>query len=141
MSRENRHDSGSKSHHYPTQYIINDGSMTVHERALRHSNAVIYNAPGSSLQLVSSPPKPTSTDKHHNHHTYHAPPGYYSERATTRTITSPPIQTCHGCLEQREMYSGGYCYDCSSGRLERRLKDRQGRHTPPEPEKKLLGWR
>ncbi|OTA55090.1 hypothetical protein K449DRAFT_469069 [Hypoxylon sp. EC38] len=49
LSRESRYTG------HPTQYIVNEGRMTVDNKVLRHSNAVIYNAPG---------PPPTTSQIH-----------------------------------------------------------------------------
>ncbi|KAI0009622.1 hypothetical protein F4779DRAFT_361736 [Xylariaceae sp. FL0662B] len=111
--------------HHPTQYIVNDGRMIIDEKALHYSNAVIYNAPGSTMWL-----KPTSLSSVRTPYVPYHSPGM------------PPIRTCRGCFQQRELYFGNYCRDCTSARLapptERYYSDRKPLYMP---ERRSLGWR
>lgn len=127
LSRESRHNG------HPTQYIVNEGRMTVDHKVLRHSNAVIYNAPGSSLRL--SPSRQTSSMRTRST-SYYAPESSWSSS----------IHTCRGCRERREIYFGGYCHDCNSMRLVSSPREIYGqryrdyRYLPPAPERRSLAW-
>ncbi|KAI1139202.1 hypothetical protein F5Y05DRAFT_381117 [Hypoxylon sp. FL0543] len=127
LSRESRYTG------HPTQYIVNEGRMFVDRKTLQHSNAVIYNAPGSSLRV--SPSRSTSTTRTRST-SYYAP----------KSSWSPSIHTCRGCLERREIYFEGYCHDCNSLRLvsspreSYRLRDRDYRYLARAPERRMVGW-
>ncbi|OTA83393.1 hypothetical protein M434DRAFT_400687 [Hypoxylon sp. CO27-5] len=127
LSRESRYTG------HPTQYIVNEGRMTVDNKVLRHSNAVIYNAPGSSLRL--SPSRQTSTMRSRST-SYYVPDSSWSSS----------IHTCRGCHERREIYFGGYCHDCNSMRLvsspreSYRQRYHDYRYLAPAPERRSLGW-
>ncbi|KAI1397976.1 hypothetical protein F4819DRAFT_470269 [Hypoxylon fuscum] len=133
FGRESRHSS------HPTQYIVNEGKMIVDQRTLRHTNAIIYNAPGSTMRLVPSKPVPKA-----KHNSFYYPP------TSPWWDTTTSIHTCRGCLQRRELYSGagGYCRDCTALRLgppyqaERyRLQGRNDWHPAYMPERRQLGWR
>ena len=83
--------------HRPTQYIVNNGHLVVDDRSARHSDAVIYNARGSTMWL-----KPTSNDYS---------PIIYEPHYSYRSRSS-----CRGCYERRGTYSAGYCRDCYNHR-------------------------
>ncbi len=65
LSHETRHSA------HPTQYIVNRGKMTMDDRSFRHSNAFIYNTPGSSLRIV---PTQTESVTRTRYGSYHSPP-------------------------------------------------------------------
>ncbi|KAI2471614.1 hypothetical protein F4781DRAFT_386809, partial [Annulohypoxylon bovei var. microspora] len=131
LSRESRH-SG-----HTTQYIVNEGRMVVNEKTLRHSNAVIYNAPGSSLRFAPSRHTSYSSIRHSSH---------YAPESSSWT-TSPSTSVCRGCYEHRELYYGNYCHKCTSIRQvswpneSYRLRDREYRYITRAPERKLVTWR
>ncbi|OTB02011.1 hypothetical protein M426DRAFT_323083 [Hypoxylon sp. CI-4A] len=122
---------------HPTQYIVNEGKMIVDDQTLRHSNAVIYNAPGSTLRFAPSKPTPSKKVRFNSH----LAPEH------SKLATAPPIYTCRGCFERRELYYRGYCHDCTSMRLVSapketfKLRDRQDRQIERVPDRKLVGWR
>ncbi|KAI1207597.1 uncharacterized protein F4807DRAFT_433900 [Annulohypoxylon truncatum] len=130
LSRDSRH-SG-----HATQYIVNEGRMVVDQKTLRHSNAVIYNAPGSTLRLVPSMRAPYSSTSHTTHYVPESP----------WWTTSSSIRRCHGCYEHREIYYGNYCHKCTSiqrvspPRERHQLEDYRYRHVPRVPERKRVGW-
>ncbi|KAI5863921.1 hypothetical protein GGS23DRAFT_596410 [Durotheca rogersii] len=121
---------------HPTQYIVNDGRMTVDQRTLQHSNAVIYNGPHSSLRLVSSGRAAAAPARDRDRDTDHS-----------RDWSTATPHTCHGCLRRRPLYWTEYCYDCAAAPLSRRLgsvtyrHDFQWRHLTTAPERRLVGWR
>ncbi|KAI1439935.1 hypothetical protein F5Y02DRAFT_404373 [Annulohypoxylon stygium] len=132
LSRDSRH-SG-----HATQYIVNEGRMIVDQKTLRHSNAVIYNAPGSTLRFVPSTHTYHSVTSHSSH--YEPEPHWSS--------TSLWIRQCRGCCKYREIYYGNYCHECTSiqrvtlpHRERNLLADCEYRHLPPAPERKRVGWR
>ncbi|KAI0849461.1 hypothetical protein F5Y00DRAFT_235739 [Daldinia vernicosa] len=132
FSRETRHSE------YPTQYIVNEGKMTIHERSLQQSNAIIYNAPGSTLRFIPSKSASSAKAKHGPHH---APESY-------RRTTAPPMYMCHGC-RRRQIYFGDYCHDCTAMRSTtvpkrrdtyREKERRQDLHLTWAPDSKLIEW-
>ncbi|OTB12275.1 hypothetical protein K445DRAFT_25847 [Daldinia sp. EC12] len=132
FTRETRHSD------YPTQYIVNEGKMIVHERSLKQSNAIIYNAPGSTLRFV---PSKSATSAKPKHNSNHPPESYW------RT-TAPPIYMCHGC-RRRQIYYGDYCHDCTALRSTAAAKKknkqqekerRQELHLTWAPDDKLIEW-
>ncbi|KAI2635639.1 hypothetical protein GGS26DRAFT_507460 [Hypomontagnella submonticulosa] len=124
LSRETRHGGP------PTQYIVNEGKMIVDQRTLRHSNAIIYNAPGSTLRFAPSKPVPARKSKHDSYYTS----GSYGPTTTT----APPLHMCRGC-GQRETYYGGFCHDCTS--LWYSQRDRDNRYLTRASDRNLVGWR
>ncbi|KAI1377908.1 hypothetical protein F4677DRAFT_29918 [Hypoxylon crocopeplum] len=130
VSQDARHNS------QPSQYIVNEGRMRIDERTLRHSNAIIYNAPGSSLRIS---PSMTVSSAKTKHSTYYAQPSTWWTSGTS-------AHTCHGCYKWRELYYGDYCHECSSIRQvaaakdRHRLRDRDDRYLTYTPERRLLGW-
>ncbi|KAI1464920.1 uncharacterized protein F4812DRAFT_440958 [Daldinia caldariorum] len=132
FTRETRHSE------YPTQYIVNEGKMTVYERSLKQSNAIIYNAPGSTLRFV---PSRSPTNAKAKHDSNRPPESYW------RT-TAPPIYMCHGC-RRRQIYYGAYCHDCtalrSTGALKKKNKQQTKEHRHDlrltwAPDDKLIEW-
>ncbi|KAH9905795.1 hypothetical protein F4778DRAFT_727512 [Xylariomycetidae sp. FL2044] len=140
------HSHGSHHHHahYPTCYIVNDGKMIADDKALKHSNTIIYNSPGSTLWI-----QPSSSDKNNNERrssssssssaiVYEPRTSYYSSSSHHHT------PTCRGCHERRSLYFGSYCRDCVSDRLDsnRRYDTlRETRRVIEIPERRAVGWR
>ncbi|KAI4859191.1 hypothetical protein F4820DRAFT_440596 [Hypoxylon rubiginosum] len=130
FSRDARHST------HPTQYIVNEGKMIVDERTLKHTNAIIYNAPGSTLRLSSPKPNPFAPAVHH-HNSY-----LYPQASSSWSSTGLPIQTCRNCLQRREIYYKGYCHNCASLRLNatyQRIRD--DRRVAFAPDRRMVAWR
>ncbi|KAI0382535.1 hypothetical protein F5Y04DRAFT_252873 [Hypomontagnella monticulosa] len=115
---------------HPTQYIVNEGRMVVDQRTLRHHNAVIYNAPGSTLRFAQS----STPARKSKYDSYHTSGSYWP----TTTTTAPPLHMCRGC-GQRETYYGGFCHDCTS--LWYSQRDRDNRYLARASDRKYLEWR
>ncbi|KAI1770239.1 hypothetical protein F4818DRAFT_433886 [Hypoxylon cercidicola] len=135
FSRDARH-SG-----HPTQYIVNEGKMIVDEQTLKHSNAIIYNAPEATLRLSSkSKPNPFTPQEHHQYGSYHYPPA-----SSWWAPTSLSVHTCRNCLQRREIYHAGYCHNCAAYRLvlpyqtDRRVRD--DRRVTFASDRRQLKWR
>ncbi|KAI8964156.1 hypothetical protein F5Y11DRAFT_316779 [Daldinia sp. FL1419] len=132
FTRETRHSE------YPTKYIVNEGKMIVHERSLKQSNAVIYNAPGSTLRFI---PSKQASDTKAQHHPRHDSESYWR-------MTAPLMDMCHGC-RRRQTYFGDYCHDCTAVQLtagptrnsQRRRENREQLHLTWAPNSKLIEWR
>jgi hypothetical protein len=133
-SRESRHSHRSKG------YIVNQGQLIIDEKTLRNTNAVIYNAPGSTMYL--EPAKRRSYHTSVTHSPYHSST---SSRLAQLDLALPTISTCHGCYERREMRYGDYCRDCASNLLHRPSSKRAGylvddRRVLDYPERRRIGW-
>jgi hypothetical protein len=118
--------------HHPTQYIVNDGTMTVNGEWLRNKSSVIYNSPGSTMYLQSGTTsyRPSSDSSE--------PYRYYSSRRTYGTS----LHHCRGCNWRREL-TGGYCRDCIAVKLRPRVVEvvRDDRVLLGSPERRLIEYR
>lgn len=116
--------------HHPTQYIVNDGTLIIDDKSLRHNNSVIYNRPGSTMWV-----QPTSTHQWSSNSTDPYRYGY--------STTSSSLHTCRGCYHRREL-TGGYCRDCIDAKL---LKPRvvevvrHDRRLLSVPERRMIEYR
>ncbi|KAI1455136.1 hypothetical protein F4805DRAFT_460068 [Annulohypoxylon moriforme] len=123
---------------HPTQYIVNDGRMTIERGALRNSNAVIYNSTNSDLRLIPS--------RHSSSYSYTRSTSHYSPERH-HWSSSSTYHRCRGCGEYREIYYGSYCHECtsikrvtSSPRERYLLDDYEYRYIPRVPEKRRVSW-
>ncbi|KAI0886888.1 uncharacterized protein GGS22DRAFT_158925 [Annulohypoxylon maeteangense] len=132
LSREHRH-SG-----YGTQYyIVNEGKVVIDKHGLKDSEAVIYNAPGSSLRFSDKYAYPRRSSLSITRRSSHYESPMWSSYSSTRR--------CHGCYEHRELYYGNYCHDCTSMQRissprERYLLDDEYRHIPRITERRRVAW-
>ncbi|KAI0165225.1 hypothetical protein GGR52DRAFT_575317 [Hypoxylon sp. FL1284] len=151
----------SRHSNHPTQCIVNEGRMIVDDRTFKHSNAIIYNAPGSTLRLYSpeSRPKNPFTAVERTPPPPPPPPAPAAALAPRPQNYLPPaptspwwwapqapeLHTCRNCLQRRQLYYKGYCYSCAALRFNpsRQLEWR----APPDrrvsfaPETRLAKWR
>lgn len=115
---------------YPTQYIVNDGTLVIDDMSLQNTNSIIYNARGSTMWV-----QPSSHS--HSHSSAYSPSWHNYSPASLR------LHTCRGCSHRREL-SGGYCHECISARLARpRIVDvvREDRRLVSTPERRTIGYR
>lgn len=116
---------------YPTQYIVNNGTLMINDKSLRNTNSIIYNSYGSTIWVE---PSSHSRHSHHAHHSHR--PHYYSLSAPSN------LHTCRGCHHRREL-SGGYCHDCINARLRPRIVEviRDDRRLVGAPERRMIEYR
>ncbi|KAI1171871.1 hypothetical protein F4777DRAFT_30911 [Nemania sp. FL0916] len=111
--------------HRPTQYIINEGKLTVDAQTFENfnhssghkSNTIIYNSPGSELRIDNR-----RDDRSH----------YYSE--------------CRGCFRRSDRSYGEYCSDCTALRLvdsprRHEFVTYDDRRLLEYPSRRAIGWR
>ncbi|KAI1102119.1 hypothetical protein F4804DRAFT_277028 [Jackrogersella minutella] len=119
----------SRESRYPTHYIMNEGRVVLDRKILKHNNAIIYNAPGSSLRVTPSNRTLASRFKYTS---------YYAPESS---------DTCRDCW--REEYYRGYCHECASLRYisapsdeSYRLHDREYRFSlrSRSPERKYISY-
>jgi hypothetical protein len=95
----------------PTQYIVNDGTLVIDDKSLRHTNSVIYNRPGSTLIVQPGGSRYTPLPNC----SCNPPCRWRCTASTTTTCWTTTVHTCRGCSEKRQLW-GGYCRYCIDAR-------------------------